>query len=152
MSLGDAIYNSNWYEYPRGMAKYPILIIAQSQTPIYFFGYGLFRCTLEVYGRVSSKSFYKQAFICPYLKKKSFFADCKVVLLLLHDFKKYFGTLKLVHFCSENVQKVFLLNISFLYLSNQVFRLSIILKEKLLFIKTKKKQKKTIKKSKKIRL
>lgn len=72
MSLGDAIYNSNWYEYPRGMAKYPILIIAQSQTPIYFFGYGLFRCTLEVYGRVSSKSFNKQAFICPYLKKNLF--------------------------------------------------------------------------------
>lgn len=56
MGIRDVIYNSNWYEFPRGMAKYPILIMALAQNPIHFTGLGFFYCTLEIYGQVSSKS------------------------------------------------------------------------------------------------
>lgn len=56
MSIGDVIYNSNWYEFPRGIAKYPILIMAHAQNPIRFTGYVFFYCNLEIYGQVTNHS------------------------------------------------------------------------------------------------
>lgn len=51
-SLGDFAYNSNWYDYPPQLQKYMVLVIARSQEPIYFSGFSLVRCTLEVFGKV----------------------------------------------------------------------------------------------------
>lgn len=50
--VDDSIYGSNWYNYPVGVQKYLILIIALSERPIYFTGFGLMKCTLEMFGAV----------------------------------------------------------------------------------------------------
>lgn len=48
-NLGDIVYNSNWYLYPEYLRKYSIMIIARSQRTIYFTGFQMVRCTLEVF-------------------------------------------------------------------------------------------------------
>lgn len=50
--VADAAYDTNWYEYPDGVKKHMILIIARAQEPIFFMGYGVVRATLEVFGKV----------------------------------------------------------------------------------------------------
>lgn len=52
--IDETSYNSNWYEFPNEIKKYLILIIARSQKPIHFNGLGMFHCTLEAFGKVSS--------------------------------------------------------------------------------------------------
>lgn len=52
LSIGDIAYDSNWYEYPGEFRKYIILIIARSHQEIYFTGFNLVVCTLEVFGKV----------------------------------------------------------------------------------------------------
>lgn len=51
--IGYNIYDWNWFEYPVELQKYTILVIAQSQEPVYFVGFNLIRCTMEVLGKVS---------------------------------------------------------------------------------------------------
>lgn len=52
-SLGDVVYESSWDELPLKIRRYVALIIARSQEPVYFTGYNLVRCTLEILGKVS---------------------------------------------------------------------------------------------------
>lgn len=49
---GDTVYNSNWYEYPIGLQKYMILMIARSQEPVHFTGFNMFYCSLELFSNV----------------------------------------------------------------------------------------------------
>lgn len=51
--IGDTLYNSNWYTYPDEVKKFMIIVIARSQKTIYFTGFKMVRCTLEVFMRVS---------------------------------------------------------------------------------------------------
>lgn len=55
-SIADVVYGSNWYEWPNELSKYTQLIISRSQVPVYFVGFGLVRCTLEVFASVSNSS------------------------------------------------------------------------------------------------
>lgn len=54
-SIGDTVYNSNWYKQSVEMQRRNILIIAYSQQPVHFTGFNLFPCTLEIFGHVSIK-------------------------------------------------------------------------------------------------
>lgn len=54
-SIGDTVYNSNWYNQSVEMQRRNILIIAYSQQPVHFTGFNLFPCTLEIFGHVSIK-------------------------------------------------------------------------------------------------
>lgn len=58
-SLGDVVYDLNWYEYPIELRKYFVLIIARSHTPIEFTGLGLIYCTLYSFGRVSLRNVFR---------------------------------------------------------------------------------------------
>lgn len=58
-SLGDVVYNSNWYEYPIELRKNFVLIISRSQTPIEFTGLGLIYCTLNSFGKVSFRNVFR---------------------------------------------------------------------------------------------
>lgn len=51
-SIGDSTYNSNWYDYPPELRKFVNLIITRSQEPVYFTGFNLIGCTLEIFGKV----------------------------------------------------------------------------------------------------
>lgn len=51
--IGDRAYNTNWIDYPPKLQKYFILIIARSQENVHFTGLNMFRCTLEVFGKVT---------------------------------------------------------------------------------------------------
>ena len=51
--LSQTAYNSNWLDWPPEHQNYLILIMARSQEPVRFTGFGLIDCSLEVFGKVS---------------------------------------------------------------------------------------------------
>lgn len=51
-NIGNSACYSKYYEYPLKMRKYLILIMVRSQSPVYFTGLKLIRCTLEVFMKV----------------------------------------------------------------------------------------------------
>lgn len=51
--IGDMVYNRNWYSYPTYLRQYIIMIIARSQRTIYFTGFQIVDCTLEVFTKVN---------------------------------------------------------------------------------------------------
>lgn len=53
-SIGDTAYNMNWFDFPPNLQKYFISIIARSHENVHFTGLNMFRCTLEVFGKVIS--------------------------------------------------------------------------------------------------
>lgn len=53
LTVGQTTFNSNWYMFPPELQKYLILIIARSQKPVYFNGFGLVHCTLETLAKVN---------------------------------------------------------------------------------------------------
>lgn len=53
-SIGDAAYNSNWYDFPVDLQKHMVLVVMRSRDKFYFTGLGLVRSTLEVFGEVSN--------------------------------------------------------------------------------------------------
>lgn len=52
MSIGDAVYNMNWYEHPLEIQQFITLIMLRSQKEISFSGVRVVHCTLEVFGIV----------------------------------------------------------------------------------------------------
>lgn len=100
--MGDVAYNSNWVNYPPEFQKYIILIIARSQESIYFKGFGLIPCTLEIFGKVRSL-FNVELFTCVvWLIFNVFiiFAAFQNSLLLLHSFQKLIASLK---YCFQHI-------------------------------------------------
>lgn len=78
-NINDEIYGSNWYIYPLNLQKYLILILARSQRELNFTGFGLFRCTVEMFGRLKQCSIF---FI--HLNCETFlFSDQQNILLVL---------------------------------------------------------------------
>ncbi|XP_055305885.1 odorant receptor 22c-like [Sitodiplosis mosellana] len=59
-SIGDVVYDSNWYDYPIEFRRYIVLIIARSHQEVNFTGFNLISCTLAGFGKIvrSSCSFY----------------------------------------------------------------------------------------------
>lgn len=51
-NVGNVVYNSRWYEFPLTVRKSIILILIRSQSPVYFTGFKLIRCTLESFMQV----------------------------------------------------------------------------------------------------
>lgn len=52
-SIGDIVYESNWFDYPAELRKYNIYIIIRSQEPILFTGLKIIKCSKEVFLKVS---------------------------------------------------------------------------------------------------
>lgn len=52
-TMSNTAYYSKWFECPLMLQKYIILIIARSQEPMQFTGYGIIDCTLESLGKVN---------------------------------------------------------------------------------------------------
>lgn len=52
-TINEAVYDLNWYDYPQDVRKYILLIMAQAQVPIFFSGFKMVHCTLEIFGKVS---------------------------------------------------------------------------------------------------
>lgn len=88
-SVGNMAYNSNWYDYPVGMQKHMVLIIARSQEPVYFSGLSLIRCTVETFGKV--RFCLHENLQNNQLKKIStLFSAHQVIVFLLFGFSKHF--------------------------------------------------------------
>lgn len=52
--IGDVAYTDlSWYQLPPNLRKRVWMIMLRSQSPVYFTGFKLIRCTLEVYSSVS---------------------------------------------------------------------------------------------------
>lgn len=68
--IQNTIYDLPWYDMPLETRKYLILIMGKSQNPIYFMGYGLIRCTLENFGKVSNHSLAKKNSIWIFQRSK----------------------------------------------------------------------------------
>lgn len=58
--IGITAYEADWFFYPPEFQKYMVLVIARSHELIFFTGFGLIRCTLEIFGRIlrTSCSYY----------------------------------------------------------------------------------------------
>lgn len=54
--LSDSVYDLNWFDQPMEMQKYIILMMARSQERVYFSGFGLISCSMEIFGKVCSIS------------------------------------------------------------------------------------------------
>lgn len=50
--LGDAVYNTDWFDFPIDLQKCFVLIMAKSQEDVHFTGLNLVGCTLEIFGKV----------------------------------------------------------------------------------------------------
>lgn len=56
LAFGDCLYESNWMSLPNDMQKTFILMIAHSQIPIYYHGYGVVILDLNLFTRVITPS------------------------------------------------------------------------------------------------
>lgn len=52
VSVGDLLYSLNWYKLPKEYRKYLILMIQDSQRPIYYHGFNLIYLHLETSTKV----------------------------------------------------------------------------------------------------
>lgn len=52
LTIGNSVYDLDWYEYSADLQKYIILIIARSQKNVHFSGFSVVGCTLVVFGQV----------------------------------------------------------------------------------------------------
>lgn len=52
-TMSNTAYYSKWFACPLELQKYVVLIIARSQEPIQFTGFGIVNCTLETLGKVT---------------------------------------------------------------------------------------------------
>lgn len=55
MDLSDMIYQSEWYRYPCSVQRFVLLMMKRAQKPFYLSAYGVMRCNLENFVRVSKK-------------------------------------------------------------------------------------------------
>lgn len=51
--MADDLYQANWHDLPIGLQKYFIIMIANSQRPIYYHGFGVVILNLETFTKVS---------------------------------------------------------------------------------------------------
>lgn len=58
--FADVLFESNWYKMPNHLQKYFILMIADTQRPIYLDGYGLIRLSMEAFAKVNMEFSYGQ--------------------------------------------------------------------------------------------
>lgn len=72
LSIGDSVYDMNWYEFPVTLQKYITLIIARSQKEVHFTGFTMVRCTLAVFGQVRSYHWFIIAISYGIINKKFF--------------------------------------------------------------------------------
>lgn len=54
--IGEAMYESDWYGYPREFRRAIIMVIMRSQEPINFVGLDIIFCSLEAFGNVSTNT------------------------------------------------------------------------------------------------
>lgn len=50
--IDQNVYDLKWYDYPPNIQKYIGFMMMRSQESVYFTGFGLFGCTLEIFGKV----------------------------------------------------------------------------------------------------
>lgn len=90
ISCGDAAYNVDWYSYPVNMQKITQLLIQRSQRTTRFKGLKILSCTIETFGKVSTKKinfvFFWNMF-CSYLARQS---NC----FIFYDVSESFNALK----------------------------------------------------------
>lgn len=77
-SIGNIVYNLNWFSYPLDVQESIIFIIRRSKQPLYFTGLGMIWCTLEVFGNVMS-NFFKRRFEMFFSQNCNFFIFLQLV-------------------------------------------------------------------------
>lgn len=56
MDVSDMLYQSEWYRYPCSVRRFVLLMMIRAQQPFYLSAYGVMRCTLENFVRVSTRA------------------------------------------------------------------------------------------------
>lgn len=56
--IESRLCNSNWYEYPIDAQKYILMMLQNSQLPIYYDGFGVAILSLETFGNVNSNELF----------------------------------------------------------------------------------------------
>lgn len=69
-SMADALFDSNWSEVPVRLRKYYIIMIANTEKPIYYQGFGVAVLNLETFTKV--KEIFR-IFLEIFLNEESFF-------------------------------------------------------------------------------
>lgn len=61
--MADALYETNWQDLPIALQKYILIMMINSQQPLYYHGFGVAILNLELYTRVSTffRPFKKQS-------------------------------------------------------------------------------------------
>lgn len=52
-NMADSLFKCNWYDLPTKLQKYIIIMIGNTQTPIYYHGFGLAVLNLLTFNKVS---------------------------------------------------------------------------------------------------
>lgn len=60
LKYADIIFDSDWHKIPNELQKYYIIMIGETQRPIYLDGYGLIRVSLEAFSRVRHSIYFNQ--------------------------------------------------------------------------------------------
>lgn len=58
--FSDALFKSNWHTMPIMFQKYFIIMIAETQIPVYLEGCGIIRLSLESFSKVKLYAFYQE--------------------------------------------------------------------------------------------
>lgn len=64
-SIELTVYGANWLDYPLGLRKHIILVIAVSRSNISFNGFGIFGCILEIFAKVRVSLSFELALLLP---------------------------------------------------------------------------------------
>lgn len=93
-NMQRSVYNLNWYNFPPQLQKHFILIMAQSQRPLCFTGFGFVRCKLISFGIVTIKNelclFNLLCFVWYLIVFRislSYFSASQIISLLLSSFR-----------------------------------------------------------------
>lgn len=81
--MSDSLYDSDWHKLPIGLQKYFILMIANTQKPIYYHGFGVTILNLETFCQVIEiRIDYSELFIfCTYILNKNFLTVANKIIL-----------------------------------------------------------------------
>lgn len=106
--IENVTYDLNWFQFPRKMQKYVILIILRSQKRIQFNGLNLIGCSLQVFGNVSD--FPHQMFnvnevlIYPIFQISLRYSDqlAHIIYYSEASLTTRFPSWKILHYCIQN--------------------------------------------------
>lgn len=80
LKYADILFESDWYKMSNEYQKYFIIMIAETQRPIYLDGYGIIRVSLEAFTRVWIASILSSKYFNNFFFLFRFCVQCAVII------------------------------------------------------------------------